>query len=248
MGPSQTGINNGATLGNKKLFSTSENSYFGSLETGFMFSRYFGLSSGIGFISYGTKVTLDYYQNTLTTLDSENDSYVLNLSASGIKEIQNVSSVIVPVRIIFRVPFGETIGFFIEPGMNIAIPLNKSFTSSGTFTYEGYYPAYNVTLKNLPGQGFPTDKPNSVSGKLELKQVWTDADLSAGFDFLIRKKIQIAAGFRYTKSLSNISGYKAPENFHLSSNPNVLNSLMGGTSKVTTSSLGLRISFRYYLK
>ena len=45
-------------------------------------------------------------------------------------------------------------GFMIQGGVNMAIISKNSYTSTGTFTYKGYYPAYNVLLENLPNYAF----------------------------------------------------------------------------------------------
>lgn len=248
LGPSKSLVDNEGTPVVSKLMSGKMNSSSGSVETGYLFSRYFGISSGIGFISYNTQVTLASYQNNLNIKDSENESYELRVSAADVKEIQKVSSLSIPFCFTFHIPFTETFGLFLEPGLNIAVPLNKEFKSSGTFTYKGYYPAYNVILENLPAYNFPSDKSSNSEGELELKKYWVSTVASAGIDFFIQRKIQITAGVCYTRSLSNISQYTSTDQFQLSTAPGQLNSLMGGTTKVTTSSMGLKISLRYYLK
>jgi hypothetical protein len=72
--------------------------------------------------------------------------------------------------------------------------------------------------------------------------------VSAGLDFIVKKKIQIGIGAFYNKSLSSISKYTSPDNFQLSSDVNKMNSMMGGSSKASPQSIGLCLSFRYYLK
>ena len=95
---------------------------------------------------------------------------------------------------------------------------------------------------------FPSNLNSSSNGNLELKSMVFDAIASAGFDFFIQKNIQIAIAANYNKSLTNISGYSSPDNFQLSSDAGKINSLMGGTSKASVQSIGLKISLRYYLK
>jgi len=248
LGPSQSQIINEGTLSVLKLHSSKENSFFGTVEFGYFFSKYIGLSSGIGFISYKTHLTLDTYQNKFNTTDSENESYERRVSGSGIKEVQNIDFLSVPFCINLRLPFNESIGFFLQTGVNMAVPIIRDYNSSGTFTYKGYYPAYNVLLENLPAYGFPSNKSIDTNGELELKPFGFNVTASAGFDFFIQKKIQIAVAVCYDKSLSNISEYSAPDKFQLSSDANQINSFMGGSSKATAQSMGLKIIFRYYLK
>jgi len=248
LGPSQSQIINEGTLSVSELLSSKKNSFFGSVEIGYFFSKYFGLSSGIGFNSYSTQLTLDAYQNNFNTIDSENESYERRVSGSDIKEVQKVDFLSIPFCINLRLPFNETIGFFLQTGVNMAVPISKNYLSSGTFTYKGYYPAYNVLLENLPAYGFPSNISSESDGKLELKPLSFNAIVSAGFDFFVQEKIQIAVAACYDKSLSNISEYSSPDKFQLSSDADQINSLMGGCSRAIAQSMGLKIIFRYYLK
>jgi hypothetical protein len=103
-------------------------------------------------------------------------------------------------------------------------------------------------LENLPAYGFPTNKSIETDGELELKPFGFNATASAGFDFFIMNNIQIAIAACYDRSLSGISNYSLPDNFQLSSDPEKINSLMGGSSKATVQAIGLKIALRYYLK
>jgi hypothetical protein len=246
--PSQSQILNEESISGSKLTSGKLISYSGAIEVGYFFSNYFGLSSGIGMNSYKTQLNLDSYQSKFNTTDSENESYERRVSGTGIKENQNISAISIPICINLRLPFNETTGLFLQTGLNMSVPMGKSYSSNGTFTYKGYYPADNVLLESLPDYGFPSNVRSNTDGKLKLKSFGTDVMASAGFDFLINEKIEIAVAACYNKSLSNISGYSSPDSFQLTSDPGQINSFMGGTTKATSSSIGLRIAFRYYLK
>ncbi|MCD4769888.1 MAG: PorT family protein [Bacteroidales bacterium] len=246
--PSQSHIINNGTQSVSELLSNKQNSFFGSMEIGYFFSRFFGLSSGIGFISYNTELTLDTYQSNFNAVDSENESYERRVSGSEITEVQNVIFFSVPFCINLRLPFNETMGFFLQPAINMTIPLSNNYTSNGTFSYAGYYPAYNVLLEDLPDYGFPSNKISNSEGEIELKPMSFNVIAAAGLYFIIQHKIQIGVGASYNKSLSNISGYSSPDEFQLSSDPDQINSLMGGSSEATTKLMGLKIIFRYYFK
>jgi hypothetical protein len=246
--PSKSQILNEGTISGSKLISGRMTSLSGSMEVGYFFSNYFGLSSGIGLASFKTQLTLDNYKTTFTTTDSENESYERRVTGTGIKEIQNIKALSIPVCINLRLPLNEKTGFFLQTGINISVPLVKSYNSSGTFTYKGYYAVDNVVLENLPEYNFPSNVFNKIDGKLKLKSFGVDAIASVGFDFFINEKLEIAAAAFYDKSFSNISGYSSSDKFQLSSDPNQINSLMGGSTKAMTSLIGLRIALRYYLK
>lgn len=246
--PSQSSVINEGMSTLPKLLSSKKNSFSGSLELGYFFSRYLGFSSGIGLNSFSSELTLDTYQSNFSATDSENETYEMRVSVLGIKELQKIDFLSVPICINLRVPFSESIGLFLQTGVNMSLPINKKYTSSGTFTYKGYYPAYNVLLENLPAVGFPTDLMTSAEGDLDLKPFSINAIASAGLDFYLMNNIQIAAGFSYNRSLSGISKYTSPESFQLSSDPEQMNSMMGGASNTVVQSVGLNIVLRYYIK
>jgi hypothetical protein len=246
--PSKSQIKNESSSSVSGLLSTKENSFSGSVEVGYFFSNIFGLSSGLGFIPYKTQLTLATYQNDFNTTDDESEAYERQVSGSNIKEEQKVGSLSVPICLNLRLPVDKTVGLFLQTGVTLAFPIKRNYSSGGTFTYKGYYPAYNVTLENLPSHGFPTSLSSDTKGELELKPLIINAIAAAGFDFFIQEKIQIAIAGCYNKSLSSISNYSSPENFKLSSDAGKINSLMGGSSKTSFQAIGIKISFRYYLK
>ncbi len=246
--PSQTQIINLENQAIPGMLSNKKSSISGSLEIGYMFSKNIGLSSGIGLSSFSAELTLDSYQSSFTDIDSENESYEKRVSGSGIKELQKISFLSVPALFNLKFPFGEKTGFFIQTGLRMNIPMNKSYTSSGTFTYKGFYPVYNVLIENLPAFGFPTNLDTNYEGKLPLKSMDLNVVANAGIDYHISNNIQIAIAAGYERSLSSISNSKSPDSFQLSTDPNLVYSLMEGSTKTTVSSIGLKISIRYYLK
>jgi hypothetical protein len=246
--PSSTQLINVGYSSFSKLSLTKQYSYFGSIEIGYFFSKFIGLSTGIGYNSYSTQLQLASYLSKLNSIDSENEAYELRVSGKSIKEDQQVSFLTIPICFNLRLPLGRSFDFFLEPGINLAIPLGKSYQSSGTFTYKGYYPAYNVLLENLPAYGFPKDLNTEFDGKLSLKPFNFSAVVSAGFDFQVQNKYLFGLAVYYDRSLTSIADYSSPDSFQLSSEVNQINSMMGGSSKTTIQSIGIKIVFRYYLK
>ncbi len=247
LGPCHPQIKNEGTQSVSNLISSNKRSLFGSVEIGYSFSNHFGLSSGIGFISYNTQLTLDTYQDSFNTIDSEKEAYERRVSGSGIREEQKTGFLNVPVCINIRLPFNKTIGLFIQPGVNLSIALSRRYKSSGIFTFKGYYPADNVLIENLPAYGFPSNITIDIEGELKVKPLVFNAIASAGFDITIGGKFQIALAACFDRSLSNISDYTSPDDFILSSDGHQINSFMGGYSETATQSIGLKLIFKYYM-
>lgn len=220
----------------------------GTAEIGYSFSDHFAISSGMSFVSLHSQVTLNAYQNKFNTTDSENEAYERQVAGTNITEDQKIGSLGIPLNLNFRIPLGKKLGFSMRAGIDMAIPVIKNYHTSGTFSYKGYYPKYNVLFENLPAFGFPEKSSISADGKLELKPVCVDGSLSAGLDFRINKRVQAVIAYSYTLSLTDIQSYGSPEKFQLSSDINQINSMMGGSSKVNFKSTGVLFTLRYFLK
>jgi hypothetical protein len=246
--PGQSQIINDGVISGTQLTSIKMGSFSASMEAGYFFSNLIGVSSGIGFTSYKTQLSLGTYQNKFTTTDTENETYERRIIGTDISETQNVSTISIPVCFNFNIPVTGKIAIFVQPGLNLSLPLGKNYKSSGIFTYKGYYTIDNVLLENLPDFGFPSNLNSSAEGKLEIKSLVFSIISLVGIEYKIQEKIRVSLGASYNKTLSNISQYSSPDNFQLSSDANQINSLMGGSTKASASSIGLRIGVRYYLK
>lgn len=248
MGPSRSAIETTTSEVMSQLVSTKAKSSFGSIAAGYLFSRNIGLSAGVGYNSYSTRITTSSYSGTGHAIDDESEPYDLSISVINLEEVQKISSLNIPFNLILRLPLSKILGFYFEPGLNISIPVSKVFSSNGTFTFKGYYPAYNVTFENLPTHNFPSSTNLSDDGDLLIKSLWMSVSTSGGIDISIQRKIQVLAGISYFTSLSNIAAYASPEKFQLSTGYPEINSTMGSSSKTTLSSMGLNIRLRYLLK
>jgi hypothetical protein len=246
--PVKTSLINTGTDSIADLSSNSVNSLGCSVEAGYFFSSNFGLSAGIGFSTYTGDLTLGNYHTSYDTIDSDNEDYTRLISGSSISETQKISFINIPLALNFRIPLNDKFGFYLQTGATILLPIKNTYSSSGIFTYEGYYPKYNITISDVPFEGFVKDYPNSSDAELKIKSFNADLFASAGIEFSIRKKVQLLLGFTYSKILSDFAEYDQPENFILSSQPDQMKSMMEGSSKVTASSMGFKLSFRYFFK
>jgi hypothetical protein len=249
LGPSQTNIKSVGTNSISKLNCTAQNAYSGSVEVGYLFSKYVGLSSGINYVSYKAQLSLDAYQNSYSTIDSENDAFEMRVTGSNIKELETIDMLSIPLCVDLRVPFNNKVGMYFKGGINMAFPLSQKYASSGTFTYKGYYPTYNDLLENLPDYGFPTDKSLSDNGSLKLKTMGVSSIVSLGLDFFVKKKIQVALGINFNSTLLGVNGAStSTDKFQLSPDATHINSFVGGSSKTTAQSTGVEVTLRYYLR
>jgi hypothetical protein len=245
--PSQTEIMNKGTITISSLSATKRNSLFGSIEAGYFFSRSYGLGIGFGYSSFGTDLSLKSYSVSYDTTDSELESYERQIMGEDINEIQKISYLNIPLLMNIQISVNKKFGFFLQTGMNFSFVLSKQYSSSGKFTYSGYYPAYNVIIKDIPYEGFQSNVLSNVEGKLNIKSLNPELITSIGFFLTFQNKFQISLGILYNRSLTNLSNVASTDSFILSSAPNHIRSMMEGSTNVIASSKGIRLSFRYYI-
>jgi hypothetical protein len=241
-------IINDGELSVSSLISKYKYSASGSIDLGYQFSEIIGISTGLVYSTNSAELYLSSYVNKFNTTDSENETYERRISGSAIREIQKISFLSLPLCINFQFPFTKRFGMFIQAGVNFSFPVSNTYISNGTFTYKGYYPAYNVVLQDLPAYGFASDTTTNYKSKIEVKSPVISGLGMAGFQYFITEKLQLALGANYCRSLLNISKYDSPRTFQLSSDINQINSMMGGSRTAGTQNVGLRLSFRYYFR
>jgi len=253
VGPSKTKIVNSGSVYDTSLINNKVNTVFGTAEIGYFFSDYFGISTGLGYVSYKTKLNLNTYQKNFEAIDSENEPFNMKITGSGIQEIQTVNFLSIPLCVHLRLPFNQTFGLFLKTGINLSLPVSNKYNSSGTFTYKGYYPKYNVTLENLPKYGFANDTIITSNGELDIKKLHFNTLLSVGCEVNITNSMQIGIAANFTNSLLKESYSSrviniSPDKFLLTQDIKHINSVMEGSSKATAQSVGLEITLRFFLK
>jgi hypothetical protein len=219
----------------------------GYLEVGYFFTKNIGITSGLNYSSYNTQLNLNSYSSNLDVTDMENEQYELRISGKNIAEKQYVGIIGVPVCINMRFNIKKEFGAYFQTGINFAMPMENRYETNGTFTYSGYFSAYNVLLENMPEYGFPSDLPTSNEGNLKLKPVIYCVIASAGIDYIINNMFQLSLGVSFNKSLESISEYIPPDNFQLTIEANQLNSFMEGTSNALLQSMGINFGLRYFI-
>ncbi len=246
--PQQTSIQNDGFSNSLTL--TKGNSINISVEGAYYFSKFAGISFGAGYNPYSSELSLSRYEVDFSATDSDTppENYEMQIDGKSITEIQNISFLSIPVSLALRVPAGNKVGFFINAGVSAEIPMVKTYDGSGTFTYDGYYAVYPVTLHNLPEYGFASDLPTKVSEELDIKSFNAALSASGGIYFYLGTSFQIALGAHFSKSLSGISNYTSDNDFYLTTKANELNSIMEGTSKTGIQAMGISLGLRYFIK
>ncbi len=219
-----------------------------TIDGGYFFSEFAGISIGAGYSSYATTLNLDSASYKFSATDDENEQYEMRILGKTISENQKISFLSIPATLILRYSTSEKLGFYLKPGLKFSIPLSKNYDGSGTFTYDAYYAAYPILLHGLDEFGFPANYRTEVSDDLELKSFSMAMTLSAGASYSVNEKIGILFGVTFNRSLGNISAYTKDPGFRLSSVADELKSFMAGSNKAGLQAFGLNIGLRYFLK
>jgi hypothetical protein len=230
-----------------RVVTEKKTALFGSLEIGYSFSKIFGLSTGFRYSAWSNDLSLVSYSDTYKTIDSELEQYNRRINGSNIKETPNISFLSIPLSLDLHIPFSERFGIYIQSGISYSIPVQKSFSSLGTFSYSGYYSAYNVVIENVPFEGFLSNYGNKVNGSLKMKSSYIQLITSAGLQYNAGSRIKILMGGFYDKILSDISGNPAGTSFSLSTAPGQMKSFLQGSTNTKASALGIRLTLRFYL-
>ncbi len=246
--PVKTSIVNNGTTSIAAVESTPATSISSNLDIGYSLSSYLAVSSGIGFIIYNSSFDLGTYTNSYDTIDSESESYKRNISGSGIEETQKITFLTIPLVLNVSIPVSEKFGFYIKPGVNLLLHMNSAYDNTGTFDYSGYYSKYNVTISDVPFEGFESSSNNIGSGELMIKSLNYELFASAGAELSLQRNLRLTFGVDYRKILSAISDYPSSSSFKLTTKPDQMNSLMAGCEDVSASAFGISVGLRYFLK
>ena len=191
LGVAQSHLVNDGISSVSNQISNPMNALSGSAEFGYYFSKYFGLSTGIGLSSCNSEVTLNTYQSNFNAVDSESEAYQRQVTGTGIREQEKITFLTVPVCLNFRIPLNKTVGLFMQTGVAIAVPLVKNYISSGIFSYKGYYPAYKSFSKICLLMVFPLMSIVSLTASWSLNRLTLMRLSMLDLIFLFRKRFNL---------------------------------------------------------
>jgi hypothetical protein len=223
-----------------------KSSFGTTLELGYNFNRVIGISTGIGFSSVSTAIMLDSYTAKFDTTDSEGEKYNRRIDGRNIHEEEKVTFIKIPISLNLQIPVSKGFGFYIQGGINFCLPKEKSYNTEGVFTYTGFYSTYNVLISDVGYEGFVSDHSNHSNGVLNMKSSYSELFVSAGFQINMGKSVSLLIGASYTKMDAGLNN-STTSKFILSSYPDKVKSILGGTTNATLNSMGMKLSLRIYI-
>ena len=210
-----------------------------------------GVVSGLHLDSYSADLAVnEYSQNDISGMvDAEHDTYHLIVTANGIKDKLTLSYLALPVlanyRVWFHKPFINYV--YAEMGFEASFLLNGTSTITGISSYSGYYPEWDITLKDIDYLNFYSNKDFDTKSDLNVKSFMVSAVVSAGMSIPLKKpEFSIVVAFDFGYALGNISSYNS-QDYYLSPKQQQYNSLAGASDKMNPMSLSFHIGVHYDL-
>ncbi len=171
-----------------------------------MFNHGLGLGIGLRTTNMGSTVNFTK-QFALQTglLDAEGEYYDLSTAYTDVKEKHTLWYIDVPISLHYRYLFTEKWGLTATAGLSLMLSASTTYnTMSGRITNEAYYPVWNVTLHDIDGIYDSQDIILSSGKEPAYRKVGVALDLSAGIIFRLTPNLNMATGFAYSQTLTNI--------------------------------------------
>jgi hypothetical protein len=200
---------------------------------------------GVRHSSFSGNFVLSNYSNEYPSVDADNEEYTRIVNSPQINETQNLSYLDFQFGLQYRVPDAEKVKFYFSASTLYSIVLKSEYTASGTFSYEGYYPQYNITLFDLENYNFPSNKALNYSDELK-----TTSNISVlfglGMEIKVSEDVNFNLGLNYQYGLKNISDYET-NSYLISDTPNDYDSIMKASASTKLKSYGLTLGLVFIL-
>ncbi len=143
----------------------------------------FAWSVGIGVSEVNFTTTSDYYFYSAQNVDIDDDPFEMVITGSDLEELIRVQSIDIPIRFRYERKLTNTIGVYVNPGINLSYKMQLRYFGSGTFSYGGYYPQWDVYFEDLPRLNYVNDADESINNDILVREWnWNDVHASGALD------------------------------------------------------------------
>jgi hypothetical protein len=206
----------------------------------FMINENWGVGIGYSMHSYKSEMKMASFSDKFSIVDSENEPIVISVGAKNIMETQDFNFFDLPLYVKYQKFFGDgKFGVYGTLGIILSSPIKNDYKGVGTFTYSGYYPSYNVTLKDLPKYDYPTDTTVTKKGSLKVK-TYLGFMGSLGVNYKLGERTRLFGGLHFNTSITDVSSYNLTD-YKVSERKGDYNSLMSVSKKSNFKQLCLEI-------
>lgn len=122
----------------------------------YFFNSKWGIQTGIGIQKFNSTSTLNFNDSILNQVDIDGDNYKFHAQYNKWVEKHQALLFEIPLSAIYRYKLSEKSSLLFGLGGKISFPIKTSYkTTGGNISTSGYYDTYNVTLSDIPQNGFP---------------------------------------------------------------------------------------------
>lgn len=218
-------------------------------------SKNFSIQIEPSYSQYHTQSRIDNFKGNLSTVDRDNDAFILRYQGSNLKEKVTMKQLNIPIMIQYETA-GESVRFFVKSGVSYGLQLEDavSRTKISDLNTSGYYSEYDLELFEPAFVGFGNFKGVSQKNEVELKNRWSYV-AEIGVKQLFNDKSSVYVGMYFDIGLNNLTKDVTKDNGGATSfvgydrdldNPLLIKStLTSNTEKITYKNYNIGVKVKY---
>lgn len=173
----------------------------------YFFTSGFGIQTGLEYSIYNSKMKVPDMSESYLTWDNEfkNAEMRYSYNVENVEEKQHAGYLQIPLMANYRIKVSDNSMFYISAGGKVGFPVKKTYKHSvGEITTEGYYPSLDVTINDIPEQGFGTYQSLSSKGDMDLKTSWL-LSAETGMNWKLTESLSLYTGVYVDYGLNDVS-------------------------------------------
>ena len=146
--------------------------YLTALGVSYYFTDNIAVRSGIEFNTYSSKYNLNgTFRDSITLSTDINSSKYNKIVAASFDSLVSINYLTVPFLVNYTSGKPGKLGFFVEGGIKISIPVKATYTNKGSYNFYGYYPSNATVMQylSLTELGFYDKEDINETGKITMK-------------------------------------------------------------------------------
>lgn len=218
----------------------------GSLGVNYTFrlGKQWGLLAGVSASYFNTKVTLQDGTFSSYQVDNTGSAFQYNIKATGFEEKQSFLAGTIPLMLQYHT-LGNT-RWYVNAGAKLILPVEATVKAKASqLTLSGYYPDYNIEVKDMPQHGFGTVNNWQSETKQELKPS-VAASAATGISFRLGEGMRLYTGVYFDYGVTNMKKGSGDNASLVAYNPENINeakagSLLNGIDKIHAMGYGIQV-------
>lgn len=168
-------------------------------------SKNFSIHIEPNYAQYHTQSRVNSFKGNLSTVDRDNDAFILKYQGQNLKEKVTVKQLNIPLMLQYETA-GESVRFFVKSGVSYGLQLEDavSRTKMTSLRTSGYYTEYDVELFEPSFVGFGEFKGVAEKNEVELKNRWAYV-AEIGVKQLLSDESSLYIGMYFDIGLNNLA-------------------------------------------